>query len=352
MSSPVPGRVLVKAVNWLGDLVMTLPALRAVRKAYPGAHLAVLVRRELAGFYDGCRWIDAVLPYAVRPGLAGVGDRGRLVGDLRAARYDLAVVLPKSFESALWVRLAGIPRRVGFRADGRSWMLTDRVPRPRSSRGHQSGDYLDLLRTGLGVAACDDGRLDVDPAHRARMEAWLAERRHGAGPLIALAVAAAYGPAKEWPESRYVDLIERLAAGQGAQCVLVGTPAERARCARVAAASRGEPIVAAGETSVGELVALLALCDGFAGNDSGAMHVAAAVGIPTVGVFGSTDPVRTGPRGPKVAVLRQPLECSPCLARTCRFGHYDCLRAISVDAVVTQLAALGAVGARRTGSHR
>ena len=338
-----PARVLIKAPNWLGDLVITLPAVRAVRAAYPRARLMVLVRRELAEFYDGCRWIDSVLPYAVRPGVAGFADRVRLVGRLRAERSDLAIVLPKSFESALWVCLAGIRRRVGFRSDARSWMLTDRVAVPRGARGHQSGDYLQLLRAGLGVEGSGDGRLEADAAHRDRMAAWLAARGRGTGPLVALAVAAAYGPAKEWPESRYVALIDRLASRWGARCVLVGAPGERDRCVRVAAASTGAPIVAAGETTVGELVALLGLCDGFAGNDSGAMHVAAALGIPTVGVFGSTDPERTGPRGARVAVVRQPLACSPCLARTCRFGHYECLNAITVEAVEGQLAALGAL---------
>lgn len=337
-----PDRVLIKAPNWLGDLVMTLPALRALRVAYPQARLAVLVRRELAGLYDGCRWIDRVVPYSVAPGVRGIADRARLIGELRGGRYDLAVVLPKSFESVFWVWLAGIPRRAGFRSDGRSWMLTNGVPLPRLRRGHQSGDYLDLLRNGLGVAAIDDQRLEVAQHHREQMESWLAARG-GAGPLIAMAVSAAYGPAKEWPEGRYVGLIERLESRYGVRCVLVGAPGERERCRRVAQASAASPIVAAGETTVGQLVALLSLCDGFAGNDSGAMHVAAAVGIPTVGVFGSTDPERTGPRGRCVAVVRRPLACSPCLERTCRYGHYDCLNAITVDAVEGQLVALGAL---------
>lgn len=338
-----PGVVLVKAPNWLGDLVITLPAVRAVRVAYPQARLVIMVRRELGDFYDGCRWVDRVMPYSVRTGVAGTADRVRVIGALRAEGCDLAVVLPKSFESALWMWLAGIPRRVGFRADARSWMLTDAVPLPRRPRGHQSGDYLGLIRSGLGVDAGDDPRLDFDASRRERMAGWLAASGRSRGPLIALAVAAAYGPAKEWPEHRYVALIERLDRNWGARCVLVGAPGERERCERVASATAAVPMVAAGETTVGDLVALLSLCDGFAGNDSGAMHVAAAVGIPTVGVFGSTDPERTGPRGPRVAVLRRPLACSPCLERTCRFGHYDCLNAIPVEAVEDELVTLGAL---------
>jgi heptosyltransferase-2 len=126
--------------------------------------------------------------------------------------------------------------------------------------------------------------------------------------------------------------------------VLVGTPAERARCTEIANASRAGAIVAAGETDVGDLVALLSLSQGFAGNDSGAMHVAGALGIPTVGIFGSTDPNRTGPLGPLTRVLYERIACSPCLDRTCRFGHYECLKRISVEQVVDALSSLGAIG--------
>jgi heptosyltransferase-2 len=122
----------------------------------------------------------------------------------------------------------------------------------------------------------------------------------------------------------------------------VGTPAERARCTEIANASRAGAIVAAGETDVGDLVALLSLSQSFAGNDSRAMHVAGALGIPTVGIFGSTDPERTGPLGPRTRVLYERIECSPCLDRTCRFGHYECLKRISVEQVVDALSSLGA----------
>jgi len=129
----------------------------------------------------------------------------------------------------------------------------------------------------------------------------------------------------------------------GAEVVLVGAPGERERCDEIAARSGAGAIVAAGETDVGDLVALLSLADGFAGNDSGAMHVAGALGIPTVGIFGSTRPDRTGPLGPRCRVLYHRIECSPCLARTCRFGHYDCLKGISVEEAVAALAASGAI---------
>jgi heptosyltransferase-2 len=343
----MPQRVLVKAVNWLGDLVMSQPALRAVREGYPNAHLAVLVKRELAGFFDGAGWIDEVIPYSIRRGPGGLADRLRLIAALRARRFDLAVVFPRSFESALWVACAGIPRRAGFVADGRGLLLTRKTAFSAVlQQQHQMHDYLYLVRDTLGLTApTESGNVDIAERHSTRMRGWLAEhRQRPRGPLIALAVAAAYGPAKEWPETHYAAVIDAVSERYGGECVLVGAPAERRKCEGVLQRSRAGGIVAAGETSVGELVALLALCNGFAGNDSGSMHVAAACGIPTVGLYGSTNPARTAPVGPKTSVIYRPIECSPCLARTCRFGHYRCLTEIEPEAALGALRDLGALG--------
>lgn len=342
--SPAPAHLLVKEVNWLGDLVMTLPALRAIRRAFPHARLAVLIRQELASFFDGLRWVDEVIGYRIRGGIGGVLDRRRLVRDLRARQFDAAIVLPRSFESALWVALARIPRRIGYVADQRGPLLTHRAVRDATVLArHQVHDYLHLLQATLGIAGDPaECSLDVDPRHRAAVEGWLAAHRRRRGPLIALAPAAAYGPAKEWPAARWAALVDRLAERHAAECVLVGAPGERAKCDEIAGAARHGALVAAGQTSVGQAVALLARCNGFAGNDSGSMHVAGALGIPTVGIFGSTNPQRTAPLGPRTRVLYERVACSPCLERTCRYGHYECLTRISVDAVEEALGALKA----------
>jgi len=342
---PAPERILVKQVNWLGDLVMSTPALRAVRRAFPAARLSVLIKAELASFFDGAAWLDEVIPYRVGRALGGLADQRHVVAEIRSRRFDLAILFPRSFESAFWATLARVPRRVGFAADGRGLMLTHKTPRPAALfRSHQVYDYLYLLRQTLGI---DGDRTEIAPdvhgPHRTAMAEWLVERRRRSGPLIALAVAAAYGPAKEWPVARYAALVDRLAERHGADCVLVGAPTERPRCELVASASRHRPLIAAGETNVGQAVALLAQCSGFAGNDSGAMHVAGALGIPTVGIFASTDPQRTGPLGPHAQALYHRIACSPCLERTCRFGHYDCLKQVTPEEVETALQELGAL---------
>lgn len=340
---PQPSRILVKEVNWLGDLVMSLPALRAIRRKYPHAHLAVLVKSDLASFFDGARWIDEVIPYSVGRGLSGFFDRRRIVGDIRSRRFDLGVLFPNSFESALWLTMAGVRRRAGFIADARGAMLTLKASPPaEANSGHQSNYWLAMIRaTGVADGRADDFGLDVHPQNRERMREWLASNRRRPGrPLYAIAPAAAYGPAKEWPADGYGALIDLLARRDDAEVVLVGAPSERAKCEEVAAAAKSGAIMAAGHTNIGELIALLSLCDGFLGNDSGCMHLASALGVPTVAIFGSTNPDRTGPMGPKTRVIYRKLECSPCLARTCRFGHYKCLTQIEPAALADAIGSI------------
>lgn len=336
-------RILVKELNWLGDMVMSLPALHALRRAFPQSKISVLIKRPLASFFDGADWLEEVIPYEVSAGLAGVSDRRKIVSALRDRRFDLAVLFPKSFEAAFWAALAGIPQRIGFSTQYRGVLLTDRVPFGAELRNqHQLFDYLHLLHRALGIDGdARDCAPEIHAPHREKMRTWLDERRRRGGSLVALAAAAAYGPAKEWPVGHYASLIDLLAERHDCECVLVGGPPEVAKCEEVASASRHGALIAAGQTSVGEATALLSLCGGFAGNDSGSMHVAGALGIPTVGIYGSTNPSRTSPLGPRTKVLYDQIECSPCLERTCRFGHYDCLNRIGAERVVTALEQLG-----------
>ncbi len=344
---PEPRRILVREVNWLGDLVLSLPALRAVRRTWPQAHLAVMVRRDLAGFFDGARWVDEVLSFAVSLGAGGIWDRLQAIRAIRAGRFDLAILFPNSFESALWTTVARVPRRAGYRTDARGPMLTIRaMPSAAAMQAHQAQYWLEMVGATVGaVGDASDCALEAEDANLARMRQWLAAKRKRPGaPLVALAPGAAYGPAKQWPAGHFAELINHLAHRPGAECVIVGAPGERALCDRIAADARAGAIVAAGETGVGELVALLALADGFIGNDSGAMHLAAALGKPAVGIFGSTNPKRTGPMGARACALWLELECSPCLARTCRFGHYQCLAQIMPGEAAAALREAGGPG--------
>jgi heptosyltransferase-2 len=343
---PVPQRILVKEVNWLGDVVMSLPALRAVRRTFPEAHLAILIKQELAGFFAGIGWVDEVIPYSVAHGFAGIRDRSSIVSAIRSRNFDLAIMFPNSFEAAFWTALARVPRRAGYAKDSRGLMLTHRThPGPDAMNGHQMHYWLNMVRDTVGaMPAKEDCELEPDRGRVDAMRTWLSEhRKRKDSALIAVAPGAAYGPAKEWPVTHFARLIDGLAANHSVEAVLVGAPNERARCDQIAEASQAGAAVAAGETGIGELVALLSLADGFIGNDSGAMHVAAALGTPTVGIFGSTNPERTGPIGSRTRALWRHLECSPCLQRTCRFGHYNCLKEITPSDAVDALIELRAI---------
>jgi heptosyltransferase II len=345
--APPPKRILIKAVNWLGDIVMSLPAMRALRRAFPDAHLAILIKQDLASFFDGANWIDEVIPYSIAGGFGGLNDRRKIVGEIRARHFDLAVLMPNSFESALWVTAAGITRRAGYGVDARSAMLTHKAAPPRDAlAGHQVNYWLAMIRETLGIEGdADDLTISADAAHLSTIRNYLAiHRKRPDAPLIAIAPAAAYGPAKEWPAAKFAAVIDALADRIGAECVLVGAPSERAKCEEVASLSSAGAIDSAGQTSIGELIALLSISSAFVGNDSGCMHLADALGIPTVAIFGSTNPARTGPSSITSRVIWHHLECSPCLARTCRFGHYNCLRQVEPKEALEALSSLGLVG--------
>jgi heptosyltransferase II len=337
-------RILVHEVNWLGDLVMTLPALSALRRAFPAAGISVLIDERLAGFFDGSSWIEEVIPLRRSGRRFAPLEMARVAKQLRARRFDLAVVLPNSFVSAMRVALAAIPLRAGFVRDRRGWMLNRRMaPNADVFKRHQVYYWLEMLQGTLGIEPkLNQIAPEVAPRHLSRMREWLAARRDSHPKLVAIAPAAAYGPAKEWPREHYTVLVAALAA-RGAQAVMVGGPGDAPGCNAIASAAASGAIIAAGRTNIGELAALLSLCDGFVGNDSGAAHLASAIGIPTAAIFGSTNPARTGPLGPRTSILYKGIECSPCLARTCRFGHYRCLLEINPQEVLTALENLGAL---------
>src|SRR5262249_455091 len=199
---------------------MSLPALQAIRRTYPDAHLAVLIRRELAGFFDGLSWVNEVIPYSVPKGIGGIGERIRVVGEIRSRGFDLAVLFPTSFESALWVTAAGVPQRAGYAKDARGIMLTDKTAPPlEAMTGHQSRFWIGMVRmTGGADSEPGDSALKPAPRHLDSMRQWLNQNRRGKGRLIAVAPAAAYGPAKEWPIAHFATLIDVLEERYSAEC--------------------------------------------------------------------------------------------------------------------------------------
>lgn len=295
-SASSDGRILVVGPNWIGDSVMAMPALQAFRGRHPGAHLALLVKRGLAPLWSLHDAPQQVLAYE-----EGLGGTFRAARAVRAARFDRCYVLPHSFRSAVIPFLAGVPQRLGMPGHGRDFLLTRVVPPRRGpGRAHQQFEYADLLLDGAPVAALDRPSLRVPPEAAA---AALARVEGLPRPWLGLLPGAARGPAKRWPEGHFADVARRWVREQGGGVLLLGGREDAPACGRMAAALGPAARDLAGRTSLVDWAATLAACEIVLANDSGGMHLAAALGRPVVAVFGLTDPASTGPLGPRCRVV-------------------------------------------------
>ncbi len=317
-------RLLVRAPNWVGDAVMSLPVLAGLQKLFPQANLTVLAARRVAALFQNLPGVTEVVPYPVGRG------KWRVLWDLRG-RFDLALALPNSLESALGLWLVGVPVRVGYAADARRPLLNLAVAGRRSLNGlHQVYYYLGLLRALGEIDNFTPPTLYLRDLEVAVAGQMLADAAPGDGPLVGLSPGAAYGPAKRWPPEQFAALGRELVKEFGARLVLLGGR-EEAPVARLVQEQVGLPVLnLVGKTDLRQALAVLSRLQLLITNDSGLMHAAAALQVPLVALFGSTDPQATGPFGALATVLRHPLPCSPCLQRTCHLG-YACLDAIKVE---------------------
>jgi heptosyltransferase II len=315
---------MVRATNWLGDAVMSLPAIRAIRGVFPHAHIAVVARPWVADLYSRETSIDRVIPYTAQKGLRAKRD---FAARLRNHRFDCAILLQNAFDAALMAWLAGIPERIGYNRDARGILLTRAipVPEPGDIPRHERFYYLELLRrAGMleRFPLSEEIRLEGIPDSRAAGEQHF-RSLNIAGPVLGISPGAAYGTAKQWPPERFAESA-RLLAPSFASAAIFGSASEKSLCEQVAAAIRQQGLPAhnlAGATTLREFIDLAAACRLFLTNDSGAMHIASALGVPTVAIFGATDDTTTGPTGPLARVIREHAECSPCLLRECPIDH-------------------------------
>jgi heptosyltransferase-2 len=330
---------MVRSTNWLGDAVMSLPALRAIRGVFPRARISLVARPWVADLYAHESAIDAVIPY---PAERGWRARIRFARGLRDHAFDAAILLQNAFDAALMAWLARIPRRIGYRRDGRGPLLTRAiaVPEPGDIPRHQRYYYLELLRrAGLIERFPPPAPIQIEGIAQAR-EAGADHLRalNVSCPAIGVSPGAAYGNAKRWLPERFAEAAVQLARAGGFAVLVFGSPAERDLAESVAAAVRKSRIEAfnlAGVTTLRQFLDLAAACRLFLTNDSGAMHMASALAVPTVAVFGSTDDTTTGPAGPAARVVREHAECAPCLLRECPIDH-RCMTRVSSRRVVAE----------------
>ena len=326
-------KILIRATNWLGDAVMSLPAIRAVRACFPEAEIAVLARPWVADLYEGERSIDRVIRYEPKPGFRDCLAKWRVARALHREKFDCAILLQNAFEAAAIVWLARIPRRIGYGRDGRRALLTDPVPVPKPGEipRHERFYYLEMLRRAgviRQMPESEDIRLDTLKADYGQ--------RNIATPVVGISPGAAYGTAKRWLPERFAAAAAGVAQSLGGSVVVFGSAGERELCDYVANLVHQAGVSAhnlAGETTLREFIGLVAACRVFLTNDSGAMHIASASGVPTVAVFGATDDSTTGPTGPLARVIRETVECSPCLLRECPIDH-RCMSRVTSGRVV------------------
>ncbi|CAK8719981.1 lipopolysaccharide heptosyltransferase II [Candidatus Electrothrix laxa] len=339
---PIPKNarnILIRSTNWIGDAIMTTPAVRSIRHNFPEAKITLLALPWVADVFSACPHIDHIFIYDKQGRHQGLQGKLRLAADLRRENYDLTILLQNAFEAALITFLARIPVRGGYTTDGRGLLLTHGVRKhPEIRTKHQVHYYQEMLE-GLGLQRSENSlELFLDSAAEQEADALIKEALELQGekandiPIIGLNPGAAYGPAKCWPVAKYAELAGRLSDKTGGLIVIFGTAADQEAAAEISAA--GERVLdLTGKTTLAQALACIARCSVFVTNDSGLMHVAAALNTPLVAVFGSTDHIATGPYSEQATVVRRPVECSPCMKTHCPKGHFQCMEGITVEEV-------------------
>jgi heptosyltransferase-2 len=355
-------RILVRGPNWLGDAVMCEPALRGLRRLFPDAQIALLVKPAVADLFAGHPALTRVLTYDTRGRHAGLSGKWALSGQLRRQGFDLAVLFQNAFEAAFLTFLAGVPRRYGYATDGRSLLLSDPVAVPdRRTLVHQVRYYWDLLRP-LGLTGDPPTpELVVFPEEEQAMAGRFAQGGLTATDVVVgINPGSTYGEAKRWLPERFAEVTERLcrticeSREQQVSVVIFGAKGEERLGHEIAARLPSRSLVLSGATTIRELMAAVKRCAMLLTNDTGPMHIASAFQVPVVAIFGPTDWRTTSPFGSAHAIVRQPVDCAPCLLRECPIDH-RCMTRVSVDqvyeAATKQVAGLSG-SSRLSGSFR
>lgn len=340
MRKDLPRNILMRAPNWIGDAVMCEPAVRGLRSLFPEAELTMLARPAVAELFEAYPGLNRVLVYDDKNAHAGISGKWSLAGTLRRHRFDLAVLFQNAFEAAFIAWLAGIPRRYGYATDGRVFFLTEPVAVPdRRVPAHQVEYYWNLLKP-FGIS----GEVSAPVLHVSVDEDRTAARRlvsAGINPsdlIIGINPGSTYGSAKRWLLERFAEVARRLAGrlqeAEGAQIaiVILGAKGEESLGKDIAGKIDGRTVVLSGATTIRELMAVVKRCRLLITNDTGPMHIAAAFDVPVVAVFGPTDWRTTFPFGQERSVVREAVDCAPCLLRECPIDH-RCMTRIPVERV-------------------
>ncbi|MEZ4342544.1 MAG: lipopolysaccharide heptosyltransferase II, partial [Nitrospirales bacterium] len=343
MSLSCPSSILIRVPNWIGDAVLCEPALRDLRDRFPSAKLAILARPGIGELFRAHPAVDQVLNYHWRSEHHGMIGLWKLTFFVKSLKFDMAVLFQNAFEAACIAWGAGIPRRVGYATDGRRYLLTQPIAVPGPGSFHHMQYYRKIVAQAF---ACES--VDRTPSLAIRFE----EEAHAAikfpkvfdtpeEMLVGINPGSIYGSAKRWLPERFAEVANSLLGdlrkgarkGQQPRCVIVGGSGEEDLGRVIGRSLGGHSIVLSGQTSIRELMAVVKRCAIFLTNDTGPMHLAQALGVPVVAIFGSTDPEATGPVGQAHAVVRSPVRCAPCFIRSCPIDH-RCMTSVSAKQVL------------------
>lgn len=327
--------LLIRSTNWIGDAIMTTPAIRAIRKGFPNARISILVKPWVAPVFENSPHIDNLIIYDGDGRHKGNVGKLRLARDLRRYGFDAAILLQNAFEAALIAFLSGIPVRIGYNTDARQMMLTHAIScTNKIKKEHQTKYYLNIL-SGIGMdTGSRDLYLQLSQQDRLRAGKILMDQGiTGDFKWVGINPGATFGPAKQWPIDRYAHLADLISEYTNARVIVFGGPQDERLGKDISREMRHRPIDLSGRTTLGEAMALIERCHLFISNDSGLMHVAAALDAPLIAIFGSTNSTTTGPMSSNSRVVQIPMECSPCLKPECPRGHLNCMDQISVDMI-------------------
>jgi len=323
-------KILVRSTNWVGDAVMTTPALVALRSQYPQAEIVVLANPLVAELFQFHPSVDRVMIYDKKGWHQGVRGMLRLVKEIRTEHFDAAFMLQNAIEAALIAWFARIPRRAGYTTDGRRLLLNYPVTVTAADKQLHHTDYYLGLLTQLGISG-GDNKLCL--ACSETEQRWAGEVLQSDN-VIAINPGAAYGSAKRWLPERFAAVADTLALHYDARILLTGGPGEIEIGADIAAAMKCQPLNKIGKTSVREMMSLLAHSRLLVTNDSGPMHVAAAFSTPIVAVFGPTDHTTTCPASANVKIVRKQVDCAPCMLRQCPTDHRCMTEITAADVII------------------
>lgn len=335
-----PGRIFVKGLNWVGDAIISTPALAHLRRTHPNAVITLMVRPWVAPIFANNPDINDLW---IHDEAESTKAFMKAVGMVRKGRFDVGIALPNSYRSALLLKMGGCKWRIGYDIAGRGMLLNGAIAvKPNNLRLHQVFYYLGLIEEFCGQPG-NDNRLVLTPGDIEREEIAALMRQRGLDrgrPMIGLAPGSINSDAKRWPAERFAELADRLAGEQGTEIILLGGTPEMAVLEQVAANAKTKVHNLCGELSLGQAIAMIDRLAALICNDSGAMHIGAALGVPTLGIFGPTEWDCTYPFSRRAKIIRKEgLDCAPCMLRECPIDH-RCMTQISVDDVIGSLKAL------------